>query len=88
MHAHTNDLQQGRTGRSETRGDTMTPYRFRRALALLLACGALLAPPVFGLVDDSTATHTQAGIYTDDSTHAGIYTDDSLHAAIYTDDSL
>jgi hypothetical protein len=89
MHAHTNDLRQGRTGRSETRGDTMTPYPFRRPLALLLACGALLAPPVFGLdVDDSGATHTHAGIYTDDSTRAGIYTDDSLHAAIYTDDSL
>jgi hypothetical protein len=57
----------------------MTPSRFRRPLALLLACGALLAPPVLGLeVDDSTATHTPAGSYTDDSTHAGIYVDDSL----------
>ena len=43
-------------------------HRFGKRLALLLACGLLLAPPVFGLdVDDSTATHTQAGIYTDDS---------------------
>jgi hypothetical protein len=39
----------------------------------------LLAPPVLGLeLDDSTATHTRAGIYTDDSLHAGIYVDDSL----------
>ena len=57
----------------------MTLYRSRRLLALLLACGALLAPPVLGLeVDDSTATHTRAAIYTDDSLHAGIYVDDSL----------
>jgi hypothetical protein len=57
----------------------MTLYMFGRPLALVLACGALLAPPVFGVeVDHSTATHTKAGIYTDDSTHAGIYTDDSL----------
>jgi hypothetical protein len=57
----------------------MTRYLFGRPLALVLACGALLAPPVFGVeVDDSPATHTKAGISTDDSTHAGIYTDDSL----------
>jgi hypothetical protein len=57
----------------------MTLYLFGRPLALVLAGGALLAPPVFGVeVDHSTATHTKAGIYTDDSTHAGIYTDDSL----------
>jgi hypothetical protein len=57
----------------------MSHYLFGRALVLVLACGALIAPPVFGLdVDDSTVTHTKAGIYTDDSTHAGIYTDDSL----------
>jgi hypothetical protein len=77
MHADINDLKEGRTGRSEARGDAMTHYQFRRRLALLLACSALLAAPVFGLVDDSTATHNHAAIYTDDSTHAGI-PDDSI----------
>ena len=67
----------------------MIPYRFGQRLALLLACSALLALPVFGLeVDDSTVIHPRAAIYTDDSTRAAIYTDDSTRAAIYTDDSL
>lgn len=46
----------------------MTLSRFGRRLALVLACGALLASAVFGLdVDDSTVTHSHAGIHTDDS---------------------
>jgi len=62
-----------------TRDETMTRFQSCKHLALVLACGALLAWPLFGLdVDDSTVTHTHGGIYTDDSTHAGIYTDDSL----------
>ena len=57
----------------------MTRFQSCKRLALVLACGALLAWPLFGLdVDGSTVTHTHGGIYTDDSTHAGIYTDDSL----------
>jgi hypothetical protein len=62
--------------------------RLQPRLALLLACGALLAPPVFGLeVENSTPTHNHAAIYTDDSLRAGIYTDDSLHAGT-SDDSI